>query len=289
MKTHPALKVVIFVLCVLAAFATLAAITGANVLSSLGPTGQSVLLNRTASLVAAAYCGVSAYACLKRKGYGWWMVTVLWVLMLLGVLAGAIWNAMHIGLPPLGLLLGGIGELVKIGVGGWLLFRVWLPVRDKFDGLSEQMVSGRWERRHTVSDKGHSMAKKVVWWLTWAVLTTHLVVLPLLLGIHLSNSGASEFGGRVAFVVLPLAIATGIRWLVLPRMGSTIPAFFLFLVGLILADMSGLMMLFLQPPYRAALYCLCVAGMLQFIPLFILKKKNQSGLPTNGGASATSG
>jgi hypothetical protein len=69
-------------------------------------------------------------------------------------------------------------------------------------------------------------AKQIIWWLTWAVLTAHLVVLPLLLGIRLSNSGASEFGGRVAFVVLPLAIATGIRWLVLPRMGSTILAFF---------------------------------------------------------------
>jgi hypothetical protein len=94
-----------------------------------------------ASLVTAIYCGVSAYACLKRKGYGWWMVTVLWVLMLLGVLAGAVWNAMHIGLPLLGLLLGGIGELVKIGVGGWLLFRVWLPVRDKFNGLPEHQAA----------------------------------------------------------------------------------------------------------------------------------------------------
>ncbi|MFZ1056301.1 MAG: hypothetical protein WAN79_11580 [Opitutaceae bacterium] len=137
------------------------------------------------------------------------------------------------------------------------------------------------------SDKP-SMAKQVVWWLTWAVLTAHLVMLPLLLGIHLSSSGASEFGWRVAFVVLPLAIATGVRWLMLPRMGSTIPAFVLFLVGLILADMSGLMMLFLEPPYRVALYCLCVVGMLQFIPLFILKTAHQSGLPTNGGASATS-
>lgn len=137
MKTYPAMKVVIFVLCVLAVFAALAAITGANVLSSLGPRGQSVLLNRMVSLVTAIYCGVSAYACLKRKRYGWWMVTVLWVLMLLGVLAGAIWNAMHIGLPLLGLLLGGIGELVKIGVGGWLLFRVWLPIRDAFDGLGD--------------------------------------------------------------------------------------------------------------------------------------------------------
>ena len=133
----------------------------------------------------------------------------------------------------------------------------------------------------------HSTAKKVIWWMTWTVLTGHLVLLPLLLGIRLTNSGVSAFGGRVAFVILPLAIATGIRWLVLPRIGSTILAFFLSLVGLILADMSGLMMLFLEPPCRAALYCLCVVGMLQFIPLFILKKTHRSRLPTDGGAPAS--
>ena len=134
-----------------------------------------------------------------------------------------------------------------------------------------------------------SPAKQIIWWLTWVVLTGDLLLLPLLLRIGLSNRGASEFGWRLIFVVLPLAVAIGIRWLVLPRMGSTIPAFFLFLVGLILADMSGLMMLFLEPPYRAALYCLCVVGMLQFIPHFVLKRQHHSGLPTNGGVSATSG
>lgn len=138
------------------------------------------------------------------------------------------------------------------------------------------------------SDK-RSTAKQIVWWLTWAMLTGHLVLLPLLLGIHLSNSEASEFGWRVVFVVLPLVIATGMRWLLLPRMGSSIPAFFLFLGGLILADMSGLMTLFLRPPYRTALYCLCVLGMLQFIPLLILKKPNRGGLTTVGGTPAESG
>jgi hypothetical protein len=133
-----------------------------------------------------------------------------------------------------------------------------------------------------------STAKQIVWWLTWAALTAHLVLLPLLLGIRLSNSGASEFGGRVVFVVLPLAIAIGIRWLVLSRMGYTVTAFFLFLAGLILTDMSGLMTLFLRPPHRMALYCLCVIGMLQFIPLFILRKAIRGGLP-NEGAPVVSG
>jgi hypothetical protein len=138
MKTYPAMKVVVFLLCVLAALAALCAITGANVLSS--PRGEYALLNRAASSVTAIYCAVSAYACLKRKSYGWWMVTVLWALLLLSVLVGAVWNAMHIELPLLGLLLGGVGELVKIGIGGVLLFRVWLPMRNKFDGIPEHQV-----------------------------------------------------------------------------------------------------------------------------------------------------
>lgn len=126
-----------------------------------------------------------------------------------------------------------------------------------------------------------SPAKQIIWWLTWVVLTGDLLLLPLLLRIGLSNRGASEFGWRLIFVVLPLAVAIGIRWLVLPRMGSTIPAFFLFLAGLILADMSGLMMLFLEPPYRAALYCLCVVGMLQFIPLYEVVPESWTGRIVN--------
>lgn len=120
-----------------------------------------------------------------------------------------------------------------------------------------------------------SIAKQVIWWLTWAALSGHLLLLPVLLGIPLSNNGSSEFGGRLVYVVLPVVIATGIRWLVLLRIGSSIPAFFLFLAGLILTDMSGLMTLFLRPPHRMALYCLCIVGMLQFIPLFILRKTNR--------------
>jgi hypothetical protein len=140
-----------------------------------------------------------------------------------------------------------------------------------------------------MSNAGNAIGKQIVWWVTWAVLTCHLVVLPLLLGIRLSNNAESAFGWRTVFVVLPLAIATGIRWLVLPRVRSPILAFFLFLAGLILADMSGLMTVFLEPPHRLPLYLVCVLGMLQFIPLFILKKTHQSGQPDNGGASIASG
>jgi hypothetical protein len=138
MKAYPAMKSVIFVLCVLAVLGALCAITGATVLGGLRPSGEYAFLNRAASSITAIYCAVSAYACSRRKSYGWWMVTVLWVLTLLSVLAGSVWSAMHVGLPMPGLLLGGVGELVKIGIGGWLLFRVWLPMRDKFDGLPEQ-------------------------------------------------------------------------------------------------------------------------------------------------------
>lgn len=125
------------------------------------------------------------------------------------------------------------------------------------------------------SDK-QPAGKLIVWWLTWAVLTGHLVLLPLLLGIRLSNTAESAFGWRTIFVVLPLAVATGIRWLVLPRVGSSILAFFLFLAGLILGDMSGLMTVFLGAPCRLLLYLVCVIAMLQLIPFFILRKTHQS-------------
>jgi hypothetical protein len=157
------------------------------------------------------------------------------------------------------------------------------------DCPSNRQGMGEGEQRRILNGNGRAMMKKLVWWLTWLVLTAHLVLLPLLLGIRLSNSAMSGFGWRVVFVVLPLMIAVGLRWLVLPRVGSTILAFFLSLTGLILADMSGLMTVFLEPPHRLVLYCLCVIGMLQFIPLFILRTATRRRPPTDGDARAASG
>lgn len=122
------------------------------------------------------------------------------------------------------------------------------------------------------SDK-HSVTKQAIWWLTWAVLFMHPVVLPVILGIPIVGGGEPSFNWRVtAWIVVPLIGATGIRWFALRRVGATVAGFVLFLVGLILADMSGLMVLFLRPSHHAPLYWLCLAGSFQFVPFLIFRQ-----------------
>ena len=114
-------------------------------------------------------------------------------------------------------------------------------------------------------------AKKIIWWLTWGLLIGCLALLPSLLRIPLSESGLSL--RLTVYIAAPLIGATVIRWFILQKIGSTILGFVLFLVGLILANMSGLMALFLMPAYRTDLYYLCLLGIFQFIPQPILGKQ----------------
>jgi hypothetical protein len=120
--------------------------------------------------------------------------------------------------------------------------------------------------------------KKIAWWLTWAVFFAHTVTLPISLGIPIAGGGEPWASWRLtACIVVPLVVATAIRWLGLRRVGATVAGFVLFVVGLVLTDLSGLMSLFLRPSHRAALYCLCLAGSFQFVPFLIFRAKPKVG------------
>ncbi|HNC22579.1 MAG TPA: hypothetical protein PLU52_00120 [Opitutaceae bacterium] len=126
------MKVILFILVTLVVLSALCSATGVNVLGNWNAGNVHGVVNRLVAGVTMIYCGSTAYLCFKRKLIGWWLVTVLWVGALVGVLINAVWTAYHIGLPPLGLVLGGLGELVKIGIGAAVLWRVWLPLRKDF-------------------------------------------------------------------------------------------------------------------------------------------------------------
>ncbi|HEY3754802.1 MAG TPA: hypothetical protein VGL42_01510 [Opitutaceae bacterium] len=71
---------------------------------------------------------------MRRKLWGWHIVHVL---MWVGVALFSIGLAMKIVayskvLPWPGLLLGAVGESVKLGIGLWVLFRYWRPKRAHF-------------------------------------------------------------------------------------------------------------------------------------------------------------
>jgi hypothetical protein len=263
------MKTVVVILTLMAAAALVAAASGVE---RIFFTGHGVImtqhnaLGRSAAAIFSIFCGVAAYGCAQRKMYAWRMVAAMLVLLAVYGAAWTIWKICTTELDLPGNVLGALGEGAKITAVVWFLVARWLPLKKEFNRTALVPDGGQQPR---ITSGRHSVVKQIVWWLTWTVLATHLVALPLIFGIPLSNRGASEFGWRLILVVAPLAVASGARWLVLPHIKSVIPSFFLFLVGLVFTEMSGLMVLFLQPPYRAVLYGLCVAGMLQFLPIFI--------------------
>jgi hypothetical protein len=75
--------------------------------------------------------------------------------------------------------------------------------------------------------------------------------------------------------LIPLFISIVVRWLVLPRYAAPTQAFPMFVVGLALAEVSGLVGLFTGGPYRDDLAVLAVLGILQFMPLFVRRLGEQ--------------
>lgn len=126
------------------------------------------------------------------------------------------------------------------------------------------------------SEKSSGM-KQILWWLTWAVLFGYLAVIPLILGIPLTGAQPSGSWRLAGYVCVPLAAAIGIRWLLLARIGSTVGGYVLLLVGVVLADMAGMMTLFLGPAHRTALYGLCLLASFQFIPLWLMRSRKSDG------------
>jgi hypothetical protein len=91
-------------------------------------TAWGRLVGFTFSMVAL----VAALGCWKRKMYGWYLVEVL-IWASVGFAAfRAIYMGFTIGLPWLGLLLGSIGEGVKIGIFAWVMLPFWTKQRKNF-------------------------------------------------------------------------------------------------------------------------------------------------------------
>jgi hypothetical protein len=106
------------------------------------------------------------------------------------------------------------------------------------------------------------------WWCVWSIVLAQQLVLhpwPRQGGWLNDNPGFS----RPTFFVLllPLAVSIILRWLVLPKVTSAVLAFFVFLGGIILAAMSGLASSFLDVPFKQITFLVCMAGILEFLPL----------------------
>ncbi len=125
----------------------------------------------------------------------------------------------------------------------------------------------------------------LIWWIIWGAILAGLVLLYLFLGRG-PVKPVSETGDLLFSLVglVPLFVSIVIRWLVLPRYDDLSKAFPLFIVGLALAEASGILGIFLGGAYKDDLFVLGVLGIAQYVPFFAkgyLEPKPQGFIPNN--------
>ena len=109
----------------------------------------------------------------------------------------------------------------------------------------------------------------IVWWMLWATFQTGVFMFYYFLGGS-TPSPESPSGDTPLWLagLAPLAVATVIRWLVLPRAPSAPLAFPLFIVGIAMAEATSFLGLFIFPEHKQELCLLSAFGIFQFIPYF---------------------
>jgi hypothetical protein len=116
-----------------------------------------------------------------------------------------------------------------------------------------------------LDEKTPKTAPVLVWWIAWfaimaSLATTYFEFCP--------DRGGETTGGLRFVPIFPLALSIVVRWVVLPRFTRRIRAFPVFIIGIALAEGSGIAGILLVPEL-ALIYCvLAVLGLVQFIPLF---------------------
>jgi len=136
-------------------------------------------------------------------------------------------------------------------------------------------------------DTNRVRAQLLVWWITWGTILAFLILIYVVLGLG-RKPLAPELAARQVLTGLvglaPLFVSIIIRWLVLPRSRNIRAAFLMFVVGLILAELCGLLGIFFGGPYRDELFVLGVLAVAQFVPFFarqFLEPRSTGFIPNN--------
>ena len=128
-------------------------------------------------------------------------------------------------------------------------------------------------------------AKLLVWWIIWGATLAGLGVIYFFLaqGRPLPAPNSKDLLVNLAGVV-PLFVSIVIRWLVLPRFDGLNRALPLFIAGIGLAEVCGILGIFLGGPYRDALWLLGMLGVGQYVPFFasrLAEPKPRGYVPNN--------
>jgi membrane protease YdiL (CAAX protease family) len=105
-------------------------------------------------------------------------------------------------------------------------------------------------------------------WIFWSAITTGLIVLYIILGQRAAPApNTHTLPPALAYAgLLPLAMGTALRWLVLPRITEPKKRLPLFIAGLALTEGCGLLAIFVGGPHKDTLFVLGMLGVAQFFP-----------------------
>ena len=129
------MKAIVAILAVCGIFGIVAAavdVQQIHIVGSVVNVTHYSLLGRVAAFAISAVLLIAAYGCNARTAFGWYLVNaMLWVSMLWAAIR-AVYLAVSLDLPFPGVVLGGLGEVVKIGVWVWIIFVFWAKRRREF-------------------------------------------------------------------------------------------------------------------------------------------------------------
>jgi hypothetical protein len=129
------MKFIISFLVFLGVLGVFSGLTGIQRISYTDLAGWKIdyhyFLGRVFSLLLGFIFLITAYGCKKRKQYSWYIIAGMAILTLAFSIYRAVYLAITIDLPLAGLLLGGVGELIKIGLFVWFFWGFWIRKRKK--------------------------------------------------------------------------------------------------------------------------------------------------------------
>ncbi|TVP79245.1 MAG: hypothetical protein EA353_06580 [Puniceicoccaceae bacterium] len=115
----------------------------------------------------------------------------------------------------------------------------------------------------------------LVMWIIWFAYLQSAFIFQIFLGGGFSLGDNAEAPMALWLWVMsfmPLIAATGVRWLVIPKIKSTTPQLIAMIVGLALAEMSIFVSIFLvgpdYPQYHIAILMVAVVSLIQFAPSY---------------------
>jgi hypothetical protein len=111
--------------------------------------------------------------------------------------------------------------------------------------------------------------KRLILWIIWSAITIGLCMIYVFLGQGTAGAHSKDLGIMRVIPMVPLALALLVRFLLIPKFKSLTKVLPLFIIGLSMAEGSGIIAIFLLPHADAVNYfTTAVIVLLMYDPLF---------------------